>query len=491
MSSVDSFVLLVENNLRLQVERTPVTQPTLRLLQAGGKRLRARLVFLAARASARGPLSPDDSALIRAATAIELAHLGSLIHDDIVDGGDTRRGVPTLHCDYGVRIATDAGAALAHLATELVAPLGDSARRAVRRALLATCRGQIRELATSFVMLSPRRRFAIMQEKTGALFELAAALGATVGHGSPHARSAVCRFARRFGVAFQIADDVFDLAGDPSELGRANGADLRDGVATLPVALTFDPDGFLTHGLAQVRVTPDAKAISACADIIARGGGIERATVAARSWLEHAVRSLATLQHTSEVAALIELAEASVERGLRPGRPTFTASHSHARTPGMPPTPFMEPPTEDMFARITRLDVRLRRVLEWFHPGLSFMVAARAFEPAIDRTHQLLRKRLMRGGCWSPEATLAADAITLAHALARDDALRTDAVRTLAMVDALHCAAIAFLSVAPRATEHEDMAARAGALLIRSKPPQASSFRPSQQEPAHVGLSQA
>jgi heptaprenyl diphosphate synthase len=454
--------------MRDQIARTPVAAPAEALLDAGGKRLRARLLWWAANAAAPARLAPDDTALVRAASAIEFAHLGSLVHDDIVDRADTRRGVPTVHRMHGIAVATEAGAALAHLATEMIATLGDHARRAVRRALLATCRGQVRELAVSFVVVSPRRRFAIMQEKTGAFFELAGALGSILGNGDAAARAALRRFARRFGVAFQISDDVLDLAGDPSELGRANGADLRDGVVTLPVLLAADTDHSLRRALAGLRNAPDARAIAECAAATTKGGGVAAASAVATWWLARAVESLSALRPSADVAALVTLARASVARGLCPGASTFVDVTAEPRPADTQNTPFIMESRDHAPSMV--FDQRLVHVLEWFHPGLASMVAARAADPVVNTTRHRLRERLRTGQGWSPQGLIASDAVALAHALAQGDILEHDPVRTLAMVDALHCAAISFLTMTPTAREHEGLARRARHLLSPRPP---------------------
>jgi heptaprenyl diphosphate synthase len=476
--TLERFLGALEARMRAEIARTPAALPARTLLDAGGKRLRARLLWWSASATAPSPLFPEHEPLVRAATAIELAHLGSLIHDDIVDGGETRRGIATLHHQYGVRSATDAGAVLAHLASELVASLGRPARQAVRRTILATCRGQIRELAVPFVLLTARARLAIMQEKTAAFFELAASLGALVGGAPQSQRVAVRRFARRFGVAFQIADDVLDLAGDPAALGRANGADLRDGVLTLPVLLAADPDRRLARALERVRRSPDAAAIAECAALIERGGGVAAATAAAGWWLEHAVRALAVLPATNPVAELIVLARASVTRGLRPGRPSFMTVPSGSLAAFDPTATPVEAHGVTRGSSEAPLDRRLAHLLDWFHPGLSAMVSARAQHPLVRSRRDRLQHTLLQDDRWSPAARIAADAIALAWALADEPALQADPVRTLAVVDALHCAAIALLSGVTNPHEHEEMAARARQLRPPRPSPRAAFIPP-------------
>jgi heptaprenyl diphosphate synthase len=467
LDALDAFLAALNARLSFEVDRTPVAAPARRLLEAGGKRLRARLLWWSARATAAA-FDPTHERLVRAAAAVELAHLGSLVHDDIVDGGDARRGVPTLHRTHGVRVATDAGAALAHLANELVAPLVPAARFAVRRALLATCRGQIRELAVPFVPVSPARRVAIMREKTGAFFELAAVLGASVVDAPAPARAAVARFARRFGVAFQIADDVLDIAGDPRELGRANGADLRDGVLTLPVVIAFERDPALAPALARVRRDPDVDAVTTCAAIVARAGGVAAAVGMANAWLERALRALAPLGRDEAVTALADLARASIARGVRPGVPRFESFIRH-----QPAAQITSPFTVRVEAGSraeSALGSRLTSLLEWFHPGLATLVDLRAADPDVHGYRIWAREALCRGRRWSAESRIAADAIALAHALFDDRTLEHAPIPSLALIDALHSAAIGLLNRALEPAEHEIMSARARAMIGRPAP---------------------
>lgn len=479
--AIDAFLSALNTRLFFEVDRTPVAAPARRLLEAGGKRLRARLLWWSARATATETFDPTHERLVRAAAAVELAHLGSLVHDDIVDGGDARRGVPTLHRTHGVRIATDAGAALAHLANELVAPLAPAARSAVRRALLATCRGQIRELAVPFVPVTPAQRLAIMREKTGAFFELAAVLGASVVGAPTSPRAAVARFARRFGVAFQIADDVLDIAGDPRELGRANGADLRDGVLTLPVVIAFERDPALAPALARVRRDPDVDAVTSCAAIVERAGGITAAIAMADAWLERALHALAPLGRNDAVAALADLARASVARGVRPGATRF---ESLARKQ---PVPQVTSPFTVGIDTASRADhelgSRLTALLDWFHPGLGTMVALQATDPDVDAYRVWARDALCRGQHWSAESRMAADAIALAHALFDDTTLQHAPIPSLALIDALHSAAIGFLNQAVDPAEHESMSAHARAMIGRPSPRPVTSFTPHPPEP--------
>jgi hypothetical protein len=194
--------------------------------------------------------------------------------------------------------------------------------------------------------------------------------------------------------------------------------------------------------------------------LIERGGGIAAATAVAGWWLEQAVRALAVLPATSAVAALIALAHASVTRGLRPGQPSFMMPPPGSRATFGPKDSLVDARGVTPGCAEARIELHLTRLLEWFHPGLSAMVSARAQDPLVRSRRARLQHTLLQDDRWSPGAMIAADAIALAGAMAAEPALQADPVRTLALVDALHCAAIGLLNDETDPQEHEEMAAR-------------------------------
>ena len=311
--ALDDFLAAVDARMNHEIAATPAAMPAAALLAAGGKRLRARLLWLsAAAAAAPTPIAAGHEQLLRAATAIELAHLASLVHDDIVDGAKMRRGIPAVHWRWGISVGVRTGTALLHLAGAVIAPLPTPARRTLAHAALAMCRGQVRELMQSFQLCSQRQRLAIMSQKTAALFEAVAHLGVTLAGGPPSCDSALRRFARRFGIAFQIADDVMDLVGDPARLGRANGADLHDGVMTLPVLLAAEASPAIRRVLGRLRTDGDSRDTAACIRLIAGTGAIAAAAAESHRWLARACAALSLVPLSPARRELISLAEAAV-----------------------------------------------------------------------------------------------------------------------------------------------------------------------------------
>jgi heptaprenyl diphosphate synthase len=301
---LDEFLAGLDVRIRSEIAAVPAAQPALPLVAAGGKRLRARLLWLTAATVAPRISRPMALDLERAAAAIELAHLGSLVHDDIVDGAETRRNVPTLHRTHGTAAAVRTGSALLHLASALIAPLPQPLRIAVGRAVIATCRGQVRELMGLFQICTRRERYAIMRDKTGAFFELAAELGATIANGSPQSRLTLRRFSRFLGLAFQVADDVLDLVGDPLELGRTNGSDLQSGVVTLPIVLAVEEKPALHSEI--IRRPSSIGELNALLRAVVGSGGIERAVRENERLRLLATRSLTSLANPTPRRMLLE-----------------------------------------------------------------------------------------------------------------------------------------------------------------------------------------
>ncbi|MGQ5654483.1 polyprenyl synthetase family protein [Streptomyces sp. EKR5.2] len=203
------------------------------LLAAGGKRFRAALTLLAAQFG-----DADAPAVIKAATVVELVHLASLHHDDVMDQAHVRRGVPTVNARWGNRIAVRSGDLLLARSAQLTAELGAEVILAQRSALTRLVRGQALELQ------GPRREedalthyLKVVSDKTGSLIALAGRMGAMVAGAHPDIVEAFDTFGETLGLVFQLADDLLDIAGSPASTGKAAGTDLRQGVDTLPVLL--------------------------------------------------------------------------------------------------------------------------------------------------------------------------------------------------------------------------------------------------------------
>lgn len=281
-------------------------------IAAGGKRLRPLLVILAAGGE---PAGDDDGAgLVRAATAVELVHSATLVHDDVLDLAPLRRGVPTVFATAGRAAATQTGDLLFSRAFALLARNGSPEQvRALSDAGSALARGELLQRADAWDAAIPLERYLARCElKTARLFEAACILGALEGGGGPQGAEALREFGRRIGLAFQILDDVLDVAGPPEKTGKHRGTDLLDGTVTLPFILARERDPEL--GAIDPRAIETPEQAEAICDRIAATGALDAARATA---LEHVAAAKAVVPDAlaeRERAALLLVADGVVAR---------------------------------------------------------------------------------------------------------------------------------------------------------------------------------
>jgi geranylgeranyl pyrophosphate synthase len=234
-----------------------------RTLAAGGKRLRPVLVFLCGEANGSG----EDERLVAAGTAVELLHMATLVHDDVLDGSELRRGRPTVFSEAGRSAATATGDLLFSRAfAELAATGSEDAVRALSTASSALARGELMQRADAWEeSVTPERYLERCRLKTASLFEASCRLGALFG-GRADLAAALGEFGERLGVAFQMLDDVLDVSGPAERTGKPRGADLLDGTVTLPLILARRQDPTLPG---EVRTPQQAEAV--CDRIVATG----------------------------------------------------------------------------------------------------------------------------------------------------------------------------------------------------------------------------
>jgi geranylgeranyl pyrophosphate synthase len=235
-------------------------------IAAGGKRLRPLLVLVAAGRDAAG------DGLVRAATAVELVHSATLVHDDVLDGADLRRGRPTVVAAAGREIATATGDLLFSRAFAELARNGSADEvRVLSAASSALAAGELLQRADAWNAEVPVDRYLERCElKTARLFEAACELGALEGGASGERVAALGMFGRRVGLAFQLLDDVLDVSGPVERTGKPRGADLLDGTVTLPLILARDRDPELAALDPRAVGTP-AEAEAVCVQIEATG----------------------------------------------------------------------------------------------------------------------------------------------------------------------------------------------------------------------------
>ncbi len=307
------------------------------LLEAGGKRVRPMLTLLTAQLGAG---VTDD--VVTAAEAIEITHLGSLYHDDVMDDSERRRGVPSAQTVWGNSVAILTGDLLFARASQLMASLGERAIRMQADTFERLVLGQLHETVGPTNGEDPIAHYIqVLADKTGSLIAAAAQSGVVFSGADPAFEKPIVEFGEKIGVAFQLIDDVIDLSPQPEETGKVPGTDLRAGVVTLPLlrlaelartdaasadllrrikrdvvvetapVAAFDPHDTNTQA---ARVVPSRRTVDAIVAEL-REHEATRATLAeAHRWAREAVDALAPLPEGSVKKALTRFAETIVER---------------------------------------------------------------------------------------------------------------------------------------------------------------------------------
>jgi geranylgeranyl pyrophosphate synthase len=311
---------------------------------AGGKRLRPLLVVLAAE-SAGGPRTdgsgqqhapeadgtagdgPDgaldavegEEALVRAAVAVELVHSATLVHDDVIDGAQLRRGRPSVAAAAGRNLAVATGDLLFSRAFAELARNGDGAQlRALSDASSALAEGELLQREDAYAThVAVARYLRRCELKTAALFEAACRLGALVAMGGTQALAdELGVFARRIGLAFQLLDDVLDVSGPVERTGKARGTDLLDGTVTLPFILARERDPELAElDLSSLGGMDGPQNAELLCERIAATGALDDARERALALVAEAKAGLPHDLPDGRGAALLDLvADAVVER---------------------------------------------------------------------------------------------------------------------------------------------------------------------------------
>ena len=238
-------------------ERAPaaLVEPALGALTSEGKRLRPLLLVLCARIGA-----PDRGDLLRAATAIEVLHTATLIHDDIVDKAESRRGEPTTVARHGRETAIATGDFLFAEAFSGLAEIGDPRLvRAFSEASEGLAAGELEQYRASGAGVDLEAYLEHIRKKTAGLFKAACVAGGTLGGLSVRQIDSLATDGQARGIAFQMSDDIMDLVGKPGLMGKGIGADLAEGTVTLPVifALREGDAGIIRRVLAAPNPSPE------------------------------------------------------------------------------------------------------------------------------------------------------------------------------------------------------------------------------------------
>jgi heptaprenyl diphosphate synthase len=295
LPGLDGALARVEIELR-EVAASPgplLAEVASHLVGAGGKRLRPALLVAAA-TSTGAPVTDD---VVLGAVAVELVHMGSLYHDDVIDEATTRRGVPSANARWGNLVAILTGDFLLARASEIAAGLGTEVVRVLAATIGRLCEGEVSQLHDAF---STERTevayFEAISHKTASLIAASTQIGGIVADAGQADVACLARFGHALGMAFQIYDDVRDLLCSEEDMGKPAGNDLLEGTYTLPVIRALADKAYGPELAALLRGGVSPHEVEKARDMVLASGAIASSVGEARRWAEEAALALGELR---------------------------------------------------------------------------------------------------------------------------------------------------------------------------------------------------
>ncbi len=316
-AGVGTILAGVEDELRQTVASAdPLVSAAARhLVEAGGKRFRPLLVALSAHFGV-----PANAEVVKAAVVVELTHLATLYHDDVMDEAAVRRGAPSVNSRWGNVVAILTGDYLFARAADVAAELGPEAVRIQAATFSRLVHGQIAETSGPREGEEKIRHYLrVIEQKTGSLIATSARFGGMFAGATPAEVSALAGYGETIGIAFQLSDDLLDIASESAQSGKTPGTDLREGVPTLPVLYALASDEVddasvrLREILARGAVTDDVLHAEALG-LLRESSALKRARETVRSYTDRARGSLAALPDQPARRALESLCDFIAER---------------------------------------------------------------------------------------------------------------------------------------------------------------------------------
>jgi len=284
------------------------------LISSGGKRLRPMITLAAARM-----FGYDGDGHVKLATSVEFMHTATLLHDDVVDESDMRRGKSTARMIWGNQASVLVGDYLLGQAFKLMVDVGSlEALEVLANAASVIAEGEVMQLAAAKNLETTEDEYlAVIKAKTAALFSAAAEVGPIIAASSRAERTALRSYGLNLGLAFQLIDDALDYDGDASDLGKNVGDDFREGKVTLPVVLSYrrgtDAERDFWRETIERGASDDA-ALERAIGLMTRYGALSDTVQRARHFGDIARDALAPLSHSPEKGALLEVIDFCIER---------------------------------------------------------------------------------------------------------------------------------------------------------------------------------
>ncbi|MGA5304299.1 polyprenyl synthetase family protein [Nucisporomicrobium flavum] len=315
-ASVSATLAVVEDELRKNVASADplIAEAARHLMDAGGKRTRPLVVALGAQFG-----DPSRPEIVPAALVVELTHLATLYHDDVMDEATVRRGAPSANARWGNSVAILVGDYLFARAADLAASLGTEAVRLQAQTFSRLVHGQIAETVGARGSDPIDHYLHVIAEKTASLFATSARFGGLFSGAKPEHVTALAGYGETIGVAFQLSDDLLDIASESVQSGKTPGTDLREGVPTLPVLYALAGDDTdasavrLRELLASGPLVDDALHAEALG-LLRESAAMKRARETVRGYAEEARACLAPLPDGSPRRAMEALCDSIADR---------------------------------------------------------------------------------------------------------------------------------------------------------------------------------
>lgn len=281
------------------------------ITSAGGKRMRPALLILMARA-----LGYEGELHRYLGATIELLHTATLMHDDVVDESDMRRGRPTANARWGNGVAVLVGDFLYTRSFQMMIRAGNlRVMQALADAANRLSEGEVIQMANAHdPTVDEARYFRVIERKTACLFEAAAHMAAAIADATPEAEAALAEYTLALGNAFQIADDILDYHGVAADIGKNLGGDLREGKMTLPLIYARDAAGPEDRAMIEAAVREGNGDFDKISEVVLKSGALDQCRVRAEMELERGRAALSRIPSSIFIESLLNLLSFTVKR---------------------------------------------------------------------------------------------------------------------------------------------------------------------------------
>ncbi|MCQ6266028.1 heptaprenyl diphosphate synthase component II [Fictibacillus sp. WQ 8-8] len=307
-SHVKKDLLQIESELEQSISADhPILQKAgSQLLKAGGKRIRPVFVLLSAHFG-----EYDIRSVKKVAAALETIHMASLVHDDVIDDAELRRGAKTVKAEYDNKVAMYTGDFLFAKAIEMMTNVSQiAAHQVLSYSMKEMCLGEIQQIKEQFDLDQNIRQYLRrIKRKTALLIAISCQLGAIASNASVQLQRQLYRFGYSVGMAYQITDDILDFTATEKELGKPAGGDLKQGNITLPVFYAMDQIPELKGSIQRYYQTWDEGEFSGIIAQIKKSGSIQKASMAAQSYLADAFAAADQLPAGQARNSMIKIAK--------------------------------------------------------------------------------------------------------------------------------------------------------------------------------------